>query len=235
MRLAIIAPPRDLGLCLMSDYHMCLARVVLQNEEYADFYRQRVLVGQFVIMDNGAAEEGTLTPRELWKAYELVRPDEVVMPDVVNNLEGSVKLIETYRDCPGLRLVVPQGLDIGQWLNCYYSIGDQCDFTTVGVSKYSPIDRPKLLREIEARHLNDHNDFHLLGVQHDPHEVQRLAKMFPWVRGIDTGAPVAWAQSGRRVDDYYQTGHLPLQWDFRPNLTQARDNIQLMKGWANGA
>jgi len=238
MKLAIISTPDLLKYSLASDYHLCLARQVLANPKYANFYRELSAAGQFVIMDNGAAEEGTLEPDQLWAAARWVKPNEVVMPDVVNDYEGTCALVGTYRDCPQPSMVVPQGLNVREWLNCLMLFSAQASFVSVGISKYSPVERRKILQEIEIEGLTREWEYHLLGVQHDPQEIKRLSLAFPWIRGVDTGAAQAYAQNYCSVAEYGLIGHVSLRWedsntDDSRMLSYLKANIETLKLWAN--
>ena len=55
-KIAHIVPVKCLEKTANNQYHMCLAHLVKESEEYASFYRRMSDEGKFVLMDNGVAE-----------------------------------------------------------------------------------------------------------------------------------------------------------------------------------
>lgn len=248
MKLAVIAPPNQLDWILYSSqmatggrYQMCLARKVLTDDGYAAFYATRRRMGDFVIMDNGAAEEGPLPPEDLWKAYNIVKPTEIVVPDKVNDPVRTKELTDLYFDlCPTPRMVVPQGATLAEWADCLDHQLKAGWVVSIGVSKYCPVERPILLQYLQNSGYTPSYDVHLLGVRAAPAEVVLLKKLFPWVRGVDTAAPVAFGLKGYSVHSYHTSGHIGLDWDAPVPAPGSEiyqlieNNIDVMLQWAGG-
>lgn len=239
MRLAIIAPTNQLWWCTKSDYHLCLARKILTEMKYASFYRAYDNTKHYMIMDNGAAEEGTLKPDELFRAANLVHANELVVPDKINNYQATTQLAKDYaKDFNGSTIplmVVPQGESWSEWLGCLELQLTYFKPKSIGISKYSPIDRAFMLGMIEARELHTEYEYHLLGIQRNPREVSHLAYTFPWVRGVDTGAMVAWGLKRHFIAE--DRRHIALNWNSPvPGLVEKsviEANIEQMKEWCN--
>lgn len=242
MRLAVIAPPNMLDrYCVHTHYQMALARKVLADPAYARFYKDRNACGDWVIMDNGAAEEGTLNPEQLAKAAYLCHANEIVAPDVINDRYATMELYDNwYHKLPNgyHKMVVPQGSDVAEWMECASYMLGTADVQTIGVSKYHRTDRRVLLRTIERAGWHTRGvEFHLLGVAQAPRDVIAIAREFPWIRGIDTAAPVAYGLVGQMPDGYEHSGHIGLNWDSAaPPVGSLLDtlilrNIEVMKEW----
>lgn len=257
MNLAIIAPTSMLHWCTHGDgIQMALAQHVLNEKEleYKHFFRSRSLAGEYVILDNGAAESVTGHASELNVAAGMVKAKEVVVPDVLNNAQLTMEYGDAYlNNIIERRMIVPHGRTLDEWKKCAQFLLNLGAVYSLGLPKWSPIPRTHVLEEIEKQHWNDTLQIHLLGLQGDPIQVKWLANAFPWIRSVDTAAPIAYAQQGHLIAEYPRVGHCSLQWDgpsFRDNLNPkigpasefyelkqaniAVANIELLKEWCHG-
>lgn len=106
MEFCVISPT-----CLLEEYstrsrwQMCVAAWVVSNgvredtmirTKYWEFYKSRVAAGDKVILDNGAYE-GQMVPNDIYiKMIEDLKPYAYVVPDLIRNHEGSLKLERTF-------------------------------------------------------------------------------------------------------------------------------------------
>lgn len=216
-KLAHIVPVPHLEQTASNHYHMCLAHLVLQNEEYAAFYRKMSEQGKYVLMDNGAAENSQIGVVELLQAYHLVKPTEMVLPDTLSN--G----VDTYRKTvEGIQffklnnvtckfMAVPQGLTLSEWIQSAKELIELSDVDTLGVSKfltittedpYIRVQASKALTELNERLIvngRKPKEIHLLGCHTGPDEVRAVfanEEAGRYVRGCDTALGYLYAQAG---------------------------------------
>lgn len=231
MKLAVINPtPYAHSFMWGLGYHLVLAQKLLVDRDYREWYRDNRDRGLFVIVDNGAAESDTPPFTEVLRVADYIGADEVVLPDKVNDMDGTLGLLADSRPLweqlpVHQRFVVPQGRTYDEWFNCFNLIRSSLEFSTIGVSKYFPRLRAHLVgrlgKELAPRYKWH---VHLLGVVgHPVDELSNLSEECPWVRGIDTGAPVAWAQEDRRIDED-DTRRSSLRWGRPCKGTLAEDN-----------
>ena len=239
MKLALVAPPQALHLVESQrlSYHLVLAQYVLPDPVYADFYHKLHDKGDFIMLDNGAAENGhSLGIDELLVAAERVHADEIVMPDVLDEAAGTLML--TQRSIPSvprrMRAVVPQGRNWAEWEYCATQLVTYGCVTICVAKRYEklPGGRVEALRIIKQhRWAWDHN-IHLLGCSQRPLvEIGAAYNEYYGIRGIDTGAPIAYAQAGRSIDS---DRHASLQWQAPFNDDMALSNIRLTLGACQG-
>lgn len=230
MKLAIIAPPSQESLIETRDYFLCLASVCLQNKEYQDFYTRKAHEGAHVILDNGAAEGGTVDDETLVRVALEMRPTEVVAPDImqepVESLRRSRHFITQYGEELQAVMIevmfVPQGKNLAEWLWAYgmfrhYYWCDTSDqfsiVRTIGVPKncdnMSDGTRLDVLTGLEAsikletdyyKNGSAPYDFHLLGAPQYLQDIKHVALKHPWVRGIDTIVPIQWAYEDQQIE-----------------------------------
>jgi hypothetical protein len=106
---------------------------------------------------------------------------------------------------------------------------------SVGIPKHMErFGRVEVLDEVVKVGWHREHDFHLLGVWDDPMTEIRDAVCFhPWVRGIDTGIAVAYAQQGQTVN-HYAGKHVGLDWEAKFDDRAAQHNIMILEDWAGG-
>lgn len=210
MKLAHIVPVTHLDQTSERPYHMCLAHLVLSVPSYALFYRRLVEEGKFVIMDNGAAEGEQLSLEDLATAYDLVKPNELVMLDSLNDgdetFEKTKRSIEffTARGIHSRFMAVPQGKTFEQWKRSADQLLRLPRIETIGVSKFLSIaTQDNTIRIAAVDYLKDKigmHDIHLLGCQTEPREVRTIAEEYPFVRGCDTALAYLFAQQSRIIE-----------------------------------
>lgn len=203
---------------------------LLWNQKYADTYLQHCMSDdQYVIMDNGAAENHPIDHEELvHKALEF-EPNELALPDVLGeSAQTIVRSREFHRKYSDLLLhrdiqlgVVAQGHDV---VEAQYTVDRFADIfgTSIKtiylprllVTHETPTARIELARRIYETH-GDKYQIHLFGCsRYWPAEVV-AAKRYHYIRSIDTSLPFNYAYYGRllkggaeanpvhRSDDYF--------------------------------
>lgn len=248
MKLAVIAPPEYLNEVHTArlSYHMALGQELLRNVAYCDWYRWRHNRGDFIIVDNGAAEPGEerIPFEAVLNAAEYVHADEVILPDVLYDWAQTVALTThsaVLDQVPAKnRMIVPQGTDFDEWVKCFKAIINKTEVRSVGIAKHMEKTaalkggRAGIIKWLVYEGYTEWFDFHLLGVWDQPVlEVQRASRAYSAIRGIDTAAPIAYAQRGFdiRVDT-----HCSLDWtDTDASRDLVRSNIKdLMAACAIG-
>src|SRR3990167_4617517 len=97
MRLVSPIPPvsellhsRPLG-----DFHLVLAHL-MNTPGYAAYYKARGAAGDYLVLDNGAHENGSgLEVNQLMSIARLLDASEVVMPDALFSAEDTVRRTRT--------------------------------------------------------------------------------------------------------------------------------------------
>lgn len=117
-----------------SDIHLLLAHL-LTNKEYCDFYREKMIRGDVIIIDNGAFENGV--PMNAKEYFDIIfksriEPNVIVAPDypyqnwdkTVNSFLEFRSYIHDYFPCSTKIMGVPQSLkgDFLGWIKCYESL-----------------------------------------------------------------------------------------------------------------
>lgn len=217
LKVAHIVPLSLLEMTSKHQYHMCLAHLVKESEEYASFYRRMSDEGKYVLMDNGAAENAQLTLEELIECYKKVNPTEIVLPDTLCNGDETIlktknALKRLTRKCKGEGLnykfmAVPQGRTLEEWLNCARVLLECEQITSLGISKFLTIETkdPTIrYRAVEAlnalcKAMDRHVEIHLLGCDSGPVEVARIREVFSNVRGCDTALSFIYAKAGIEI------------------------------------
>lgn len=92
MKLAVIPPFSMLETAAFSTYHLMLAQLA-NHPDYLKTYQVARSMGDFVILDNGAAEDSQVSNEELFRVAELVKPQEIVLPDVMRDPDGTFEAI----------------------------------------------------------------------------------------------------------------------------------------------
>lgn len=247
MKLAIVTPPHgfpaidEVGL----GYHMALGQYLLTDSAYRDYYRSLGKRGHFIIVDNGAAENNTPPFHEVVEAANYVLASEIILPDVINDSEATLAALFDS-NALGLvpahkRFVVPQGKTLAEWFNCFGEINngirERCgltdiSFATLGISKYFPKGRKGILDSLYNAMPPWEQSFnvHMLGMVGMPYkEMRDILRNYSWVRGIDTGAPIAWAQAHSVLSDMNDERH-SLSWTKDFSIVTATLNIHALQG-----
>lgn len=234
MKLALITSPgggpliTEFGLA----YHMALAQYVLSDEAYAECYRTLHGRGHFIMLDNGAAENGrSMSVKQLCLAAKAIGADEIVMPDVLDNCLETIAATQGALDSVPVRMraVVPQGVDWEDWEYCAKKLVSMGCRTICIAKRYErlPGRRAQALDIIRSHDWHTTYDVHLLGCHRNPlKEICDVVEDAPWVRGIDTAAPIAYAQHAALLTDQL---HYSFEWGapFDPGVAEFNVGLAL--------
>jgi len=236
MKLAVIAPTEYLGYVQGAElgYHMALGQELFRDADYYRFYRMAASYGHFVIVDNGAAE-----PEKERGEFRYIADiamemgaDEIILPDKLRDFEWTIKHScseAVLKQVPRRkRFVVPQGKDWKEWTRCLIDLVLITEPATIGLAKWLeelPDGRAYGMSIIMSHGYHKQHNIHMLGIHSKPiAEARAVAEMFPGVRGIDTGAPIAYAQHSKTIDD---TAHYSLDWNKPAPTGFIRTNIRV--------
>jgi hypothetical protein len=202
IKVASIVPLKYLELTRQDDYFMALAQVVLRSDRYASFFRDRVMEGKFVLLDNGAAEQSQISVKDLIAAAELVQASEVVLPDTIGNrsdtLHKGLDAADALYGNGWQLMAVPQGSTEREWADCAAIMAGWDFVDTLGISKFYP-GQPRGRALYDLMHatnpLYNGKEIHLLGATLDIQDVSSLHERYR-VRGIDSAFPYYYAKKG---------------------------------------
>jgi hypothetical protein len=239
MKLAVISNTKCLQFVgrMHLSYHMALGQWLVIDREYREWYREAHLRGEFIMVDNGAAEpEAERVPfQEIVRVADYIGADEIVMPDVIRDRRETTRMFRSG-DVMGMvppykRVLIPQGESLEEWReSCCDILALDHGFATLGIPKHlERFDdgRKQALQMVEQLGMHAFFNIHMFGVWRNPfYEIKGTP---PWVRGIDSGAPIAYAQAGARIDcpDHFSLSDLPAS----DRLVEV--NIQFMRRWCN--
>lgn len=215
IEVAQIVPVSHLSDIAGNRYHMCLAHLALQDERYAKFYRSMSDAGKYVMMDNGAAEDSQLTNEDLVKAYNIIHPSEMVLPDTLldgfDTVRKTVAFLHEYADRLDCNfMAVPQGRTFDVWRSCAATLAQLPRVSSIGISKFLNIAlKSRYVRMDAADHIagliavgraNKGLDVHLLGCDEGPDIVSKICAKHEFVRGCDSAFVYIATQAGVAID-----------------------------------
>jgi hypothetical protein len=205
VQLALITPIDLLDFAGLSNYHLLLPQL-FTNDKYRRFYSD---ARGHKILDNGVAEGHVMDYRRLQDIALAWQVDEVVVPDVMGDCQGTIDLardFEKYAQPTSYHYVgVAQGRTLAEVIKCI-TFFQYCDYVSV-------LALPRILNTIHKTqrfHLIEpiakefkFDAIHCLGASSWVREVIALDSL-GIVRGMDTSLPVVLGLGGRGLaDDLY--------------------------------
>ena len=95
-----------------SDYELALAHLIVQNEEYRNFFIEQREKGKLVVLDNSAWEMGDAINVDLViQAAKILQPQAVVAPDYFDGIR-TVKETKEFVERAKRELPVPLNMNI---------------------------------------------------------------------------------------------------------------------------
>ncbi len=201
-----------------NNYHMVLAHRYLTDEKYRDFYLQaRKVPASTIILDNGACElKASIESSELYQAIRSLRPDYLVLPDVIDDgsstTERSLKFLDQYSDITselGIKFMgVPQGLRENEWINSFDVFYTDDRIAMIGISNVAALNKigKKDFTRVDAINVLQQKGYgfenkkvHILGMGDSGHMEIEALKCISFVEGIDTSAPVVHGYYGVKI------------------------------------
>lgn len=233
MKVALIPPIPDLRrFASESSVHLLLAQLC-HIDPYREYYKERSIDGDYLILDNGADEIGQgMRVETLLSIARYVGAQEVVLPDVQQDgaatyaatREACEWLItpegrEAYADAGHPRLmIVPQGRTRDEWLDCFEAMWNMHIYSgRVWNENYEPV--VGLAKNHEAlidgglvalmAELDPTIDVHLLGWPRRLEAIPDLLVQFPRIRSIDTARAFVYGRAGISVIPYDEAPTYP--------------------------
>jgi len=219
MRIALIPPNKYLKKYKNdSDIYMCLAPF-LDDEDYKKFFKKRAAKGNFIIMDNGAAEGKILSDDEIVKRAIEIGVSEVIAPDYLNDSQKTIyatnRFLDKYYQILATNKIqimgVVQGNSIEAALESFKNLKIDTRIDTIGLpfagldffpefdilNAINKTQRNALSRLFFRRMLGDTKPIHLLGL-YNPLELGYQQA----VRSCDTSLPFKAALVEEYISDF---------------------------------
>ncbi len=229
--------------------HLILAHVVKTDPRYAKFYLDRAIDGNYIIVDNGAAENDTpCTTADLLQAVHVTTAAELVCPDVIKDSKGTIDATleflatyqSTYPNGQHRLMVVPQGENSADCMACLRAIMSQAPRSpryVIGIPKHLGYDGHARIEFIKRLRSQGHRQpIHLLGFATNPRVELRLASAVSEhlnIRSIDTSLPFGLGQRELKLTIATTRDPLGLRTDF--DLVEDNEyveyNVQTLLGW----
>lgn len=251
MKIAFINPHAHPDVLPNTHYHLLLAQYVLNNVWYrTKWFPRNRSPKDFVILDNGAAEEVQLTPGELVNACNIIKPDVLILPDVLGESSATRKGAEDFLESDAWRweintrpklMFVPQGQNYWEWHWCLnHAVGDY-----IGLAKrYSTGDFlpttcvfGRLELAEASADIYPSKRIHLLGLTRS-RELLTFKSHPGLAHGVDTALPWVLAQHDITLPEYGLL-YRPKDWHSNENLLysteqcmKAQHTAQILLRWA---
>lgn len=220
MRAALISPTEFLHeVQPFSDYHLILTHKVIYDRKYCDFYAERSKVGDYILLDNSAAEKkGRSVPlKEIALAAILTKPRVVFLPDYLFDSDRTLDELENALRSPQIRFLrrimpdikfaaVVQGVDPDDWLECFHILNDSRNgIDLLGI----PMLTTHLFgsRSIALEHIKRRikKPCWLLGFWgNTPLSEVYKERQYDFVVGVDTSKPVKLAIQGKPLSRWME-------------------------------
>jgi len=217
-----------------------------RHQKYRDFYRTRSEEGDFVILDNGAAEGLEYGAKHLLTLASDLAISEIVIPDTIgdaNETLAQAQYFARYAHPAFKYMFVLQGSTEEEVMFCLKALDNGNMFTyitTIGIPRhFYSIDegfRVTLTELLIRENFNHKFDIHFLGANAWSKEVKELSyttKEHEGFRGIDTSLPI---YMGLEELDILIDSYIKRPSDFftrsDDNPAVINDNIDTYLNWA---
>lgn len=145
-----------------NSFDYALVHLFETHPEYYSFFKQSLLQGREVLLDNSIFELGhAFDPVKYAEYVKELKPTYYIVPDV---LEDSQKTISSfhkfklqYPDLPGLTIGVVQGKTYQELVKCYKYMSEHADYIAISfdyswyktIGYYQPVTRPSTVMDLE--------------------------------------------------------------------------------------
>ncbi len=241
---------------LLGNYHLLLAHDILKHpKEYQQVYgevRRRYGKDSFIILDNSIVELGkAMSIDDLMAASDILRPDCIVVPDVMG--DGSATRLAAERFCReyAKRMVaagdpnnIPSLLGVIQGDSVADCMDTASLFYVQNLIEYVSV--PRIVGQKLGTRMGVLNQLamsprfagiHLLGFSDNLLDDVACAR-HPLVQGIDSAVPIRAGLRGQEITIEYAVDYGPrgLFWDttevqYNLNHEQVRANIEAFRRW----
>jgi len=214
--------------------------LVLSDSSYREYYKSLEVRGHTIILDNSVIELGEPLPASsLLEAREHFPRAVFVLPDRLRDYEGTVGVVREASASGlvcGHLMIVPQGVDWLEWLQCFSRLKEVLSSASgvlsvvVGVPRLTedwPGGRSCLLSFMLSAEVWK-GPFWLLGIQHSLGEVS-WAKGLEGVLGFDSSLPVKAAAAGVHPRNVRNLRELPDSEAY--SIEDVRENVRFISRW----
>jgi hypothetical protein len=227
MRIAFINPFRHLEDLPWDRYDLILAQYMTYDNPYSRYYSRRSLetphsrTDDYLILDNGAAERGTLSGPQILQIASRARPDCIVCPDDILSPVKTLEMTREFVRSEELKLyvasngevdlmVVPHGATLAEWKDNLLRLLD-LEPDVIGIARAhsmlceSSIVSGRLgLLELVAAQVEEGTRVHFLGISLPPQEICALSEYRSsksLLLGLDTALPWVLAERHIRIQE----------------------------------
>lgn len=225
MHTCLICPVPSLSTFIDETCHHHLLLAHLDSiPGYVEFYRSRSECGDYVIVDNGAKENGSgLEIDSVLEFGMKVKAKEIVLTDVKFEAKETVEAgrdslywlrdhQEVYRRAGSPRImVVPQGQTPEEWYWCFQRLMDFIHYyryfeipsmpaPTVGFAYHYDhlfkLGLIDLLELAQPRIRSEGAQIHLLGWTRNLQTLEKISRVYTEIRSVDSGRPFSYGKAG---------------------------------------
>jgi hypothetical protein len=222
MRTALISPTNLLqDVQPFSSYHLILTHKVIYDSRYQKFYRERSRAGDFIFLDNSAAEKkGHSVPlKEVVLAAVLTKPSVVFLPDFMFDSHRTLEELENVLLSPHIRFMrrvlpetkiaaVVQGASVDDWIMCFNVLNTLQGIDVLGIPMLTTQVFGSRWKALETIRKRVKKRCHLLGFwKTAPLSDIERERQYDFVMGIDTSKPVRLAVEGKGLDRWNEISH----------------------------
>lgn len=206
----------------VTNYDYALVHLFDKNPEYLEFFKESLIMGREVILDNSIFELGTAFKPDKFAVYiEELKPTFYIIPDVLENAEGTITSIrnwcDSYKGLPGKKIGVVQGKTYEEIVDCYKVVDQFCDVIAISfdysyyvqscshsIQEYSWMyGRQHLIdRMCKDGVINYEKPHHLLGCGLPQEFTYYQHPFYKFLRSCDTSNPVVHGLKGIRYQKY---------------------------------
>lgn len=194
MQIINIVPVGNICMEYNQPMHMYLTHLVEKYPIYAKVAQQ---AGGYKILDNSLIELGkAITIERVLNAAEKIKADEIILPDVFQDWEGTLNRVDHalkeidrryLGKWPFKLMAVAQGGTWAEWNMCYKKLMERSEVDVIGVpkvcSKMLPGGRPEVMRRSQCQLLE--KEHHLLGLWYSASELYQYEHP-DMIRSCDT-------------------------------------------------
>jgi len=249
---AALIPPRGLeNYILHSTFHLALAiPQCMSNYDYTNAYSDAATRGDYIVVDNGAADGGLVSNEELLDAAFMLAAKEIVAPDVFYDKAATIVKVKEFLRKFQLPLVpykimaVAQGTSPASIRRCIDVYATLPEIDVVGLPKHmlttlnvkaARLDMAKWIDECFPGRFQ----IHMLGT--NPvwlKEIVSVAKYAPFVRSVDSALPFNYALASQdlamtKLELTRNPEYFDLDWSETASTRHVNNNIKTFMGWAN--
>lgn len=151
-----------------NDYDYALVHLFETQPEYYSFFKQSLLQGREVLLDNSIFELGhSFNPTKFAEYVKELKPTYYIVPDVLEDSQKTIssfhKFKMQYPDLPGLTIGVVQGKTYQQLVKCYKYMSQHADYIAISfdyswyktIGHYESIERPHVVMDVEDKSIYD--------------------------------------------------------------------------------